>query len=90
MIVVPNVIDSATAEETLTQPVETLRLAVEVMTADGNAIDWQLIADALADAGDDLEKFRHILACGSAALTHQFLAGESAGQLVRERAKLVD
>ena len=40
--------------------------------------------------GLDLEKLRHVHACGSAALTQRFLAGEAAGRLVRDRAKLID
>ena len=53
--------DLSGAEETLTQSAETVRLAVEVMTENGDAIDWQRISEFLADAGLDLEKLRHTL-----------------------------
>jgi len=77
-------------DETLTQSAETVRLAVEVMAENGDAIDWERISESLAKAGLDIEKLRYILACGSAALTQRFLAGEAAGLLVADRAKLID
>jgi [protein-PII] uridylyltransferase len=86
----PSTIDLSGAEETLTQSAETVRLAIEVLSENGDLIDWEHISESLANAGLDLEKLRHVLACGSAALTQRFLAGEAAGVLVRDRAKLID
>ena len=86
----PSAIDFSSAEETLTQSAETVRLAIEVMTEKGDVIDWERISESLDNAGLDLEKLRHVLACGSAALTQRFLAGEAAGLLVHDRAKLID
>jgi [protein-PII] uridylyltransferase len=78
------------AEETMSQSVETLRLAIEVMTDDGGKIDWDRISDQLARPGVGLAELRHALSCGSAALSRRFLDGEEAGVLVRDRARLVD
>jgi len=87
---VSSVIEISNAEDTLTQSAENVRLAIQVMSAEDDAIDWQLISESLADAGLELGKLRHVLACGSAALTQRFLAGEAAGLLVHDRAKLID
>ena len=47
----PTIVDFSGAEETLTQSVETLRLAVEAMTDKGDAIDWERVSVSLANAG---------------------------------------
>jgi [protein-PII] uridylyltransferase len=78
------------SEDTLSQPVDAIRLAFEVLLPGGDGLDWSRIAAELASADADLERCRHMLACGTAALTSRFLAGESAGRLVRDRARLVD
>jgi len=83
-------IEPSSADETLSQPAEALQLGLKVMTADGTAIDWARIADILGGADPAQEKLEHALDCGSAALTRRFLDGESAGALVKERARLVD
>jgi [protein-PII] uridylyltransferase len=81
---------SAAADETLSQPVENLRLAAEILADDGQSIDWQRIESMLGIAELDLDGLRHVHQCGSAALTLRFLAGQGAGVMVRERARLVD
>ena len=82
--------DLSSTDDTLTQSAETVRLAVEFMSENGAVIDWERISEALADAGLELGKLRHILAGGSAALTQRFLAGDTAQKLVTDRAKLID
>ncbi|MAF84354.1 MAG: [protein-PII] uridylyltransferase [Gammaproteobacteria bacterium] len=84
---------------TLSQPVEELRLANEVLTnevltseirtIDGDkTIAWERITEWLI--APQPEQLKHALACGNAALSQLFLHGESAGRLVRDRARLVD
>ena len=85
-----NSIEPPSADETLSQPAEALQLGLKAMTADGTAIDWARIADILGSDDPAQEKLEHALDCGSAALTRRFLDGESAGLLVKERARLVD
>jgi len=80
--------DSTVAEPTLSQPVEELRLASEVLAGDGKSIAWDRI-EALLTAPHP-EQLKHALAGGSAALTQLFLHGEVAGTLVKARAHLVD
>ena len=80
----------ASSDETLSQSAEALRLALEVITTDGNAIDWTRVADILSGDNSALEMLRHALNCGSAAITRRFLEGESTGLLLKERAQLVD
>lgn len=69
-------------------------LAAGILTADGSAIDWARVASLPCDPGIGpdtlLVQLRHILACGNAALRQRFLAGENTGQLVADRARLVD
>ncbi len=81
--------NAATGDLTLSQPVEDLRLANEVMSHDGSQkINWELITELLTTA--EPEQIKHVLTCGSAALVQLFLDGETAGRLVRARARLVD
>jgi len=80
--------DSTTADPTLSQPAEELRLAAEVLTGDGELIAWDRIVEMLT--APHLEQLKHALVCGSAALTQLFLHGEVASKLVKARARLVD
>ncbi len=80
--------DFSTSEPTLSQPVEKLRLATEVLTGDGELIAWDRIAEMLRMPNH--ERLKHVLECGSAALTQLFLQGEIAGKLINARARLVD
>jgi len=77
-------------EDTLSQPAETVRLAAEVMCSDLERVDWDSIQARLDDSSLDTRGIRHVLACGTAALTRRFVNGATAGQLVHERARLVD
>ena len=76
-------------DPTLTLSVEELRLAAEVLSGkEDQPLDWSRIDAMLVEA--DFNQLKHALACGSAALTRLFLNGEIAGELVRDRARLVD
>jgi len=79
-----------TVEETLAQPAETLTLAAEVMNGDLEQIEWSLIESRLAEPGLDLPRLKHLLRCGTAALTRQFINGLPASHVVHDRARLVD
>ncbi|HJP39739.1 MAG TPA: [protein-PII] uridylyltransferase [Gammaproteobacteria bacterium] len=87
------------ADLTLSQPVEELRLADEVLTnqvlndeirttVGDRTIAWERITGMLT--APEPGQLKYVLACGSAALAQLFRLGESAGQLVRDRARLVD
>ncbi len=79
-----------TVADTGSQSAESLRLAIGVMTGDHENIDWEGIEAQLAEPGQDLGGMRHLLTCGTAALTHLFMNGTPAGRLVHDRARLVD
>ncbi len=76
--------------QTISQSAEALRLATEVLSDDGESIEWKRIAGQLDKPEVGLAELRHVLSCGSAALTQRFLNGETAGTLVHDRARLVD
>jgi len=83
--------DSPGTDVTLSQPVKELRLATEVLTdicVDDQLIAWDRIEAMLTPP--HLEGLKHSLASGNAALTQLFLHGQSAGQLVKLRAQLID
>ena len=80
----------ATIEDTLAQPIDELRLAAQVMDGDLEHVDWDRIEGLAAEPGLDFTRLRHIVACGTAALTRRFVNGATAGNLVRDRARLVD
>lgn len=84
--------ESATLPIVLTD--EARELAASILSADGSAIDWTKVSTlpCQPDKNPDtlLLQLRHILACGSAALKQRFLAGENTGQLIADRARLVD
>jgi hypothetical protein len=73
---------------------EARKLAASILTADSSAIDWTKVSALPCDPGNGqdtlLVQLRHILACGHAALRQRFLAGEITGQLITDRARLVD
>ena len=79
-----------TTADTLSQSAESLARAIEVMSGDRESIAWDGIEARLAEPGQNLTGLRHMLTCGTAALTHLFLNGAPAGRLVRDRARLVD
>jgi len=79
-----------TTADTLSQSAESLTRAIEVMTGDRASIDWDGIEARLAEPGQNLTELRHLLTCGTAALTHLFMNGAPAGRLVHDRARLVD
>jgi [protein-PII] uridylyltransferase len=76
--------------ETVLLSAEDIRLANEVTTRDGTGIDWQKIEARLNEPGTGLDELRHLLACGTAALTGLFVAEEPISKLVHDRARLVD
>jgi [protein-PII] uridylyltransferase len=73
---------------------EARKLAASILAADSSAIDWTKVSALPCDPGNGpdtlLVQLRHILACGHAALRQRFLAGETTGQLITDRARLVD
>ncbi|MGI9343149.1 MAG: [protein-PII] uridylyltransferase [Gammaproteobacteria bacterium] len=82
--------EPATIEDTLAQPVDDLRLAAQVMDGDLEHVDWDRTEGLAAEPGLDFTGLRHVVACGTAALTRRFVNGATAGDLVRDRARLVD
>ena len=57
---------------------------------DGNSLDWDAVDAALDKASARLGDLQGILTGATAALTQCFLDGERAGQLMRDRARLMD
>jgi [protein-PII] uridylyltransferase len=66
------------------------RVAAEVLVGDGDRFDWPRIAARLASSEPPLLRLRAVLAAGNAALRQRFLAGQPAGELIRDRARLLD
>ena len=67
----------------------TAALASECLSSDGDDLDWETLANSVAQASD-LAHLRHLYQCASAALAELFLRGVSADRLVRDRARIVD
>ena len=74
--------------QTISQSAEALRLATEVLSDDGESIEWKRIAGQLDKPEVGLAELRHALSCGSAALTQRFLNGER--ECGRHRLNLVE
>jgi len=77
-------------DDALTLSADCERLALEVTAPDRTSIDWPKLEARLADAATGERELRHLLDCGAAALTRDFIAGEPVDRLVRDRARLVD
>ncbi len=69
---------------------EALQQAQAYCGKNGENLDWAAIDQALAAAGADRQRLQDILNGATAALTQRFLQGEEAGQLMRDRARLMD
>lgn len=69
---------------------EAIEQARAYLGSDDENLDWGYIDQALAAAGADRARLQDILTGATAALTRRFLDGESAGQLMRDRARLMD
>jgi [protein-PII] uridylyltransferase len=69
---------------------EALDQAAAVLAAGGDRFDWNRIAALLAAGGPPLARLRTVLACGNAGLRQRFLAAQPTGELLRDRARLVD
>ena len=66
-------------------------LAAEITRNSGDDIDWAQLERALDASGAGLTEFKHLLECGSAALTRAFLREKkTTTELVQARAELVD
>jgi [protein-PII] uridylyltransferase len=60
------------------------------LSADGSALAWDRISSHLESSGADLKGLQRVLNGSTAALTLRFLAGESAGTLMRDRSRVMD
>lgn len=67
-----------------------VELAQSWLGEDDGHLNWAGIEAALASAGADRDRLHEILTGATAALTLGFLAGEPAGRLMRDRARLMD
>ncbi len=60
------------------------------LSATGRTLDWARIDASLAGAGTTVEALRDVLQGANGALTHRFLAGEPATELVADQTTVVD
>jgi len=74
----------------LALPDERAALAAESLLPDSLDMDWDGIANRIAEAAGDMPTVRRILESGNAALVQRFLGNKPVTQLVRDRARLVD
>lgn len=69
---------------------EAVRHAQAYLGSHGENLDWEYLDGVVAEAGADRERLQDILNGATAALTLRFLEGEPAGQLMIDRARLMD
>ncbi len=81
---------NAVISPALTLSDEARELAASVLQQDGTTFDWAAVRRLLQTAGDAVPAMKSGLSAGNAALKQRFLAGESAGRLVADRAALMD
>jgi [protein-PII] uridylyltransferase len=84
-----NAVQPVPSPSPLTLSPEERQRAAAVLSSDGS-LDWDRVGALLSGPGDPLGRLRQALACGQAALKQLFLAGETAGRLVSDRATLMD
>jgi [protein-PII] uridylyltransferase len=77
-------------ENSVSLTAATQQLAAEYLDNDKRQLNWARLEPAVADPDADLTQLRHIYSCCSATLIQLFLDGIPSGQLVRDRARLVD
>jgi [protein-PII] uridylyltransferase len=80
----------STAAPVLPVTDEARQQAATVLVAGGDRFDWGRIAAHLSGSGPPLARLRTVLACGNAALRQRFIDGQPAGELIRDRARLLD
>ncbi len=71
-------------------PPGAVQLADEALSPDRHSLDWNRLAQRAVHADGALDELRRVLDSGNYALVRRFLEGDDTGDLVRERARLVD